>query len=1159
MRHFGNPAQAAGGKCRAVMMPARPRYYSSVLASALLSAAFFPHLAQAACSASGTLAPGTSVTCTGTQTGRVGQGPGADDATVNVEDGAAIAVTDDNSISLGDGANITLGSDGPAPGGSAANAPVVVRTTTDGAAGNGQYDDGDNTIDIGSNSTITINRNASVVAAGTQAIAEAINPYGSGNLILNYGLIQGGAGDAIFFQNVNTTAASPVNIVDNYGVIAAMPTPQSQGGTEPNVLGSNGAVGINFINETGASVVGNLLFQDGNDNLTLDAGSTISGNVDGGGGVNAMVLNSTAGSSDTYAGTIDDFETLTKTGAGTWTLTGAVGDNTAAGSAPLALSVVGGTLVLTGDNAAFNGTAVINPGASPAVAGPDPSATLEARAQSLPPVITDQGVLLVNQVSPDGVQPNDGAYAGLIQGVGVVTKIGVGTLTLTGTNTYSGGTNFDGGTVAVGADRALGAATGPLTFNGGALKFLAGFILAPTRAVSLQAGGGTIDTNGLNTMLSQAASGPGALTKAGAGVLTLTGANSYAGGTVIAGGALQLGAGGTSGSIKGNVTDDGALLFDRADELVFTGAISGSGAVAQFGTGTTVLDAADSYTGATNVAAGTLVVGDAGDPGAALSGGGPVSVAPETMLTGYGTVAGNVTNDGTLGAGNALAPLAGGPVGRFTLGGNLANDGVVDIVSSTRPGNILVVTGNYAAPGATLELATVLNAGGALSNQITDRLLVDGSASGTTTIHVTVSGAGAFTSTNAAANEDGISLVQVGGASTASAFTLAGGSVSGDTPFTYRLYAYGPGAADGPADAAQSLVGNAGQNWDYRLENVYVTPAGALAPAVGAVLPPRARPAVAPQVAAYISAPEALFEAGFEDVDELHRRLGEIRADDLAGESEPNQGFVRAFGSSFNYASTRDFAGYGYNMSGDETGVQFGATHRVVNDEDGTLRVGVAGTLGSIWYTPDAVDGASNGTLATQAIAGTATWQARSGWYVDGILSAGLFNGHVSTAAGRASGMNGSGVTGSVETGLPVALGASGLVAEPEAQLVYEHLAFADKTDEQGFLVSLGSPDEGLLRVGGRLLRTYPTSGTGALTPYAELNLLQGLGGSNQLRLSDVAFTTGGYGTAVQVRAGLTGRVSQQLSLYGDVARTQAVGDSGFRGWALNGGMKVSF
>ncbi len=63
----------------------------------------------------------------------------------------------------------------------------------------------------------------------------------------------------------------------------------------------------------------------------------------------------------------------------------------------------------------------------------------------------------------------------------------------------------------------------------------------------------------------------------GAGTTILTAANSYTGGTTIAAGTLQLGNGGTSGSITGDVADNGALAFDRSDVVSFGGAISGSG------------------------------------------------------------------------------------------------------------------------------------------------------------------------------------------------------------------------------------------------------------------------------------------------------------------------------------------------------------------------------------------------------------------------------------------------------------------------------------------------------------------------------------------------------------------------------------------------------
>ena len=66
-------------------------------------------------------------------------------------------------------------------------------------------------------------------------------------------------------------------------------------------------------------------------------------------------------------------------------------------------------------------------------------------------------------------------------------------------------------------------------------------------------------------------SGTGTLTKSGAGTLTLTGANTYTGGTTISAGTLQIGNGGTTGSVAGNIVDNGALVFNRSDALTYAG------------------------------------------------------------------------------------------------------------------------------------------------------------------------------------------------------------------------------------------------------------------------------------------------------------------------------------------------------------------------------------------------------------------------------------------------------------------------------------------------------------------------------------------------------------------------------------------------------------
>jgi len=79
------------------------------------------------------------------------------------------------------------------------------------------------------------------------------------------------------------------------------------------------------------------------------------------------------------------------------------------------------------------------------------------------------------------------------------------------------------------------------------------------------------------------------------------------------------------------------------------------------------------------------------------------------------------------------------------------------------------------------------------------------------------------------------------------------------------------------------------------------------------------------------------------------------------------------------------------------------------------------------------------------------------------------------------------------------------------------------------------------------------------VTPYIKANLLQGIGGSNSVVLSGVSFGTGKPGTALQVGAGATGTLTRNLSVYGNVAWQNNVGSGGFRGWVLNGGLRLIF
>src|SRR5439155_20491430 len=99
----------------------------------------------------------------------------------------------------------------------------------------------------------------------------------------------------------------------------------------------------------------------------------------------------------------------------------------------------------------------------------------------------------------------------------------------------------------------------------------------------------------------------GSLVKVGAGTFTLSGGNSYFGGTTINAGTLQIGAGSTSGSLVGNIVNNTALIFNRSDASTYSGVITGAGSITKTGGGVVVWDGPNNvYTVGTSVTGGVL-------------------------------------------------------------------------------------------------------------------------------------------------------------------------------------------------------------------------------------------------------------------------------------------------------------------------------------------------------------------------------------------------------------------------------------------------------------------------------------------------------------------------------------------------------------------------
>ena len=299
--------------------------------------------------------------------------------------------------------------------------------------------------------------------------------------------------------------------------------------------------------------------------------------------------------------------------------------------------------------------------------------TAGARTALAALIIGDSGTGRLT-IQSGGTLSSDAAFVSAFVGgnagsQGTVTVTGAGSTWATTTNIVIGSnagsqgtlTIADGGTVnSGGLVRLANAGTlGTLNIGAGPGNPPTAPGTLNTAAVSFEGGTGTINFNHTSTnyVFAPAISGNGSV-NVFAGTTILTANSTYTGGTAISAGTLQLGNGGTTGSIVGDVTNNGTLAFNRSDTVTFPGVISGTGALQQIGTGTTILTAANTYFGPTTVNAGTLIVNGSIANSAVI-------VNSGAMLAGTGTV-----GPTTIARGGTFAP--GSSPGTMTVQGNLA-------------------------------------------------------------------------------------------------------------------------------------------------------------------------------------------------------------------------------------------------------------------------------------------------------------------------------------------------------------------------------------------------------------------------------------------------------------------------------------------------------
>ena len=653
----------------------------------------------------------------------------------------------------------------------------------------------------------------------------------------------------------------------------------------------------------------------------------------------------------------------------------------------------------------------------------------------------------------------------------------------------------------------------------------------------------------------------------GTGTLTIVDGGVVNGPIVIAAnasatGTLNIGAGaGNPAAAPGTLTapsiafgaGTGTINFNHTSaDYVFAPAISGDGTVNVLA-GVTTLTAANSYSGATNVNAGTLRAG-------ALNTFSPNSAV---MVAGGGTLDLSGFNQSVLGVTNA---------------------GLVNMGTGTVPGTVLTTT-SFTGNGGTMAVNTVLGGDGSPS----DRLVISGgTASGSTIVHVTnVDGTGAETTGN------GIQVVSaIDGATTApGAFMLPSGELRAGA-FDYDLFR--GGVSGSPNDwflRSDFIAGGGGAGGGGGggggVPTTPLPPVTSLPidPPPNPLPPGVAFPIIGPELATYGVVQPLARQLGLSILGTLDDRRGDTYEPDgcavqpaVAPDSLPTRKgsapapcplfapsvWGRFFGQTLDnhYQAFADPRASG-NLGGFQGGIDLLRGSLIAGHYD---RAGLYGAYGDVHAdvnglvtNPAATAYVLNRTgsmnLNSWSAGGYWTHTGPGGWYLDAVLQGTWYYGSASTQFARLN-TDGTGFIGSLEGGYPFSwpqLG-PGFVIEPQGQILWQKVSFRHDYDGLGD-VALGDTTGPSGRIGLRTKWTIVTAGGQVWQPYLRGNLWRDWGAEADAVYSgaDVVPLVSQV-TRLELGGGLTGRINANVSVFANVDYEFAVGgaenakQSGVRG-----------
>ncbi len=471
---------------------------------------------------------------------------------------------------------------------------------------------------------------------------------------------------------------------------------------------------------------------------------------------NSVTAGTLQGTTSTIQGNVADSTQLAFNQATTGTYGGVI-------SGVGSVSVTGGgTVTFSQANTYSGGTTITNGG----VLSISSDANLGATTGGL--TINNSSVLITTatftsnrSVTISGgqgiISPSSGTtltLGGTIGGIGQLLVGGGGTVVLTGTNTY-GSTVIDG-TLSISSDANLGASTGQLIIQNGTLAVTGN--LNSARSIFLNTPGGTISfLANVGTTLSGTIGGAGALTVTSigglGGILTLSGTNTYTGGTIVNGSStfLAITSDANLGASTGGLTLNNSNLETNATltsarsvtltgnpfiapetgtTLTLSGTIGGTGELIFGGGGTLVLSGTNTYSGGTSIGSTLSISSDANlgastggltiFGGATLATTATLSSARNVLINSGATIdvaAGTTTT--LSGVVSGTGPLTKVDTGTLVLsgtntytGGTAVNGGTLSISSNA---NLGATTGGLTLNGGTLATTASLTSGRAIT------------------------------------------------------------------------------------------------------------------------------------------------------------------------------------------------------------------------------------------------------------------------------------------------------------------------------------------------------------------------------------------------------------------------------------------------------------